>query len=89
MSDGTGAIRRFDGLRARPSRVLVWIVGLALLGATAFGLWHLVVGGVIDGNWRAGTFGVGLALTAGVPLLLGAWILRRRRRRGRSRAAQP
>jgi hypothetical protein len=79
MSDGAGTTGRLGGFRARPARVLLWVVALALLGATAFGLWHLVVGGVVNGNWRAGTFGVALALAAGVPLLLGTWIVRRRR----------
>jgi hypothetical protein len=85
MSDEARAIGPFGGLRARPVRLVLSVVALALLGATAFGLWHLVVGGIINGNWRAGTFGVVLAVAAGVPLLLGAWILRRRR----SRAARP
>ena len=54
------------------------VVSLALAGAAAFGLWHLVVGGVINGNWRAGTFGFVLALVAGLPLIAGAWFRRRR-----------
>jgi hypothetical protein len=36
-----------------------------LAGATAFGLWHLVVGGLINGNPRAAGFGVVLASVAG------------------------
>ncbi len=56
------------------------IVAAILLGATLFGLWHLVVGGFINGNPRAGTFGLVLALAAGVPLVAGLWIVRRRRR---------
>jgi membrane protease YdiL (CAAX protease family) len=61
-------------------RVVGLIVAAILLGATLFGLWHLVVGGLINGNPRAGTFGLVLALAAGVPLVAGLWIVRRRRR---------
>lgn len=77
----SGATRRLDGLRTRPTRVLLAIAAVALIGATAFGLWHLVVGGLINGNPRAGTFGLFLALAAGTSLLVGAWIARRRRSR--------
>jgi hypothetical protein len=62
-----------------PSRILVAIGALALIGATAFGLWHLVVGGLIAGNPRAGTFGAALGLAAGLSLLVGVWLVRRRR----------
>jgi hypothetical protein len=78
MSAGMGVRRRLESLRARPARTLLLIVGLAFLGATAFGLWHLVVGGLISGNPRAATFGFVLALGAGIPLLVGTWALRRR-----------
>jgi hypothetical protein len=44
-------------------------VGLAFAGAVAFGLWHLVVGGLINGNARAGTFGFLLAGVAGALLV--------------------
>ena len=44
--------------------VLVAVVA-ALVGATAFGMWHLVVGGLLNGNPRAGTFGFVLAAVAG------------------------
>ena len=62
------------------ARLLALIVGAILLGATLFGLWHLVVGGFVNGNPRAGTFGLALALAAGLPLVAGLWIVRRRRR---------
>lgn len=66
---------------ARPVRVLLAVAALVLLGAMAFGLWHLVVGGLINGNPRAGTFGAVLALAAMLPLLAGAWVVRHRRSR--------
>ena len=66
---------------ARSRRVLLTIVAVGLLGATAFGLWHLVVGGLINGNAKAGIFGVALALAAGLPLLAVVWFGRRRRPR--------
>ncbi len=63
------------------TRIIEVIVAAVLLGAALFGLWHLVVGGLINGNPRAGTFGLVLALAAGVPLIVGTWVVRRRRRR--------
>ena len=38
---------------------------VVLAGAMAFGLWHLVVGGLVNGNPRAGAFGAALATVAG------------------------
>ena len=66
------------------TRIIEVIVAAVLLGAALFGLWHLVVGGLINGNPRAGTFGLVLALAAGVPLIVGTWVVRRRRRRRRA-----
>lgn len=43
---------------------------LVLAGACAFGLWHLVVGGMINGNPRAGAFGAALATGTGAALLI-------------------
>ena len=63
------------------TRSLIVIAGIALAAAAAFGLWHLLVGGMINGNPRAGTFGIALALAAGLPLLAAAWLARRRRPR--------
>ena len=61
-------------------RFIVIVAGIALAAAVAFGLWHVLVGGLINGNPRAGTFGLVLALTAGVSLFIGARIVRRVRR---------
>jgi hypothetical protein len=55
------------------------VAGVVLAGATAFGLWHLVVGAIINGNPRAGAFGVALALAAGIPLVVVVVVVRRRR----------
>ena len=63
-------------------RVVLLIAGAILLGAALFGVWHLVVGGLINGNPRAGTFGFVLAVAAGAPLIVGTWLVRRRRRDG-------
>ena len=60
---------------SRAVRVVVALALLALAGAAAFGLWHVVVGGLVNGNPRAGTFGVVLALAAGLPLAAGAWLV--------------
>jgi len=59
-------------------RILVAIAAVALLGAAAFGVWHVVVGGFINGNLHAGAFGLVLALVAGTPLVVGVWLARRR-----------
>ena len=83
MSGTTSGLR---ALRERPARVFLVLVTIALTGATAFGLWHLVVGGLINGNPRAGTFGLLLTLGAGSPLVIGAWL--RASRSGR-RAGRP
>jgi hypothetical protein len=46
-------------------RAVLVALTAALVGATAFGLWHLVVGGLVNGNPRAGAFGFLLAAVAG------------------------
>ena len=76
-----GRARPFDALPSGPLRLVIALAAIALTGATAFGLWHVVVGGLINGNPRAATFGIVLALAAGVPLVTIAWALRRRRPR--------
>jgi hypothetical protein len=49
----------------------------ALLGAFLFGLWHVVVGGFLRGNWNAAGFGFALAGVTGVLLWIEAAIIRR------------
>jgi hypothetical protein len=51
-------------------RVAVLAVFVALAGPCAFGLWHVVAGGLVAGNERALTFGLVLAVVTGVPLVL-------------------
>jgi hypothetical protein len=64
---------------ARESRrIATLILCVVLAGATAFGLWHLVVGGLVNGNPRAAGFGAALALVAG-GLLTGSILVARRR----------
>jgi hypothetical protein len=61
-------------------RVVLALAGLlaaGLLGAFLFGLWHVVVGGFLKGNWNAGGFGIALASVAGVLLWIEASIARR------------
>jgi drug/metabolite transporter (DMT)-like permease len=60
-----------------PRRLVLLVAGIVLAGATAFGLWHLVVGGLINGNPRAAGFGAVLAVVA-VVLLGGSIVLVRR-----------
>ena len=62
-----------------PVRVALALVAVALVGAFAFGLWHFVVGGFVNGNPRAGQFGAVLAAVAG-GLLIGLRGISRRRR---------
>jgi hypothetical protein len=53
------------------------LVAAALLGAFVFGLWHVVVGGFVKGNWNAAGFGFALSGAAGVLLWMEAAIARR------------
>ncbi len=63
-----------------PRRIALVLVALVLAGATLFGLWHVAIGGLVNGNARAATFGVGLALIAGGLLSVTVRIARRERR---------
>jgi hypothetical protein len=65
------------GTGTRIALALAVILAAALLGAFLFGLWHLVVGGFLKGNWNAGGFGIALASVAGVLLWIEAAIARR------------
>ena len=60
-------------------RAAILAITIVCVGALAFGLWHVIVGGVINGNPRAASFGITLAAVAGGFLLgLTAAFLRRR-----------
>ena len=62
----------------RDHRRLVGVLAIVILvGLVAFGLWHVIAGGLLQGNARAATFGAVLATGAGG--LLGAGILVARR----------
>jgi hypothetical protein len=50
---------------------------VVLAGLLAFGLWHVLVGGLLHGNGRAATFGAALAAAAG-GLLAGGIVAFRR-----------
>ena len=66
------------------SRVLAAVgltVTAVLVGAALFGLWHVVVAGLIRGNPRAAQFGVALTTVSGL-LLVGLVLLGRRLRPG-------
>ena len=67
------------GRDPRGLAILAVMVGLA--GAIAFGLWHVVIGGLVQGNPRAGGFGVVLAVLA-AGLLRAAIVVDGRLRRG-------
>jgi hypothetical protein len=50
--------------RHAATRILLGAATLVLVGAIAFGLWHVVVGGLINGNGAAARFGIALAAVA-------------------------
>ena len=88
MTRDPRAVVGFDALPGGLLGVVVVAAGVGLVGALAFGLWHVVVGGLINGNPRAGAFGIGLALTAGIALLVGRRVVLSRAARRSSRAAR-
>jgi len=65
------------GTRTRVALVLAVVIAAALLGAFFFGLWHILFGGVLRGNWGAGRFGIALAVIAGALLVVEVTIGRR------------
>ncbi len=65
------------GSRLRVALALAGVLAAALLGALLFGLWHVLFGGFVKGNWRAGGFGIALAGMAAVLLWIEASIARR------------
>ena len=62
----------------RAAILLGGAIGATLLGAFLFGAWHLLVGYVVNGNPRAGIFGLALATVAGILLVAVVAIARRR-----------
>ena len=63
-----------------PRRLATLAVVAILVGATAFGVWHVVVGLLVNGNPRAAAFGAGLAAVAGTALAGLVLVIRRRSR---------
>jgi hypothetical protein len=61
-----------------PRRLVLAVVVVVLIAATAFGVWHVVIGGLLNGNPRAAAFGVVLATAAGSVLAVTVGTLRRR-----------
>ncbi len=65
------------GRRLGALAVVLAVAIVVLAGPTAFGLWHVVVGGLLHGNGGAASFGMGLA-AAGGGLLAGGVVASRR-----------
>lgn len=61
-----------------PRRTVLAVTIVLLIAATAFGVWHVVIGGLVQGNPRAAAFGVVLATAAGSVLTGALGALRRR-----------
>jgi hypothetical protein len=80
LRDASGLIAgtwAHGGTRTRVALALAGVVAAALLGAFLFGAWHVLFGGFVRGNWRAGGFGMALATIAGALLVVEATIGRR------------
>ncbi len=63
-----------------PTRIVLGVailIAAGLLGAFLFGLWHIVVGGFIKGNWNAAGFGFALSSVTGILLWIEASVVRR------------
>jgi len=65
------------GAATRVALAVGIVVGAGLLAAFLFGLWHVVVGGFVNGNWNAAGFGFALAGVTGVLLWIEASAARR------------
>lgn len=66
------------GSRGRRAAILVGgITTAAFAGAFLFGAWHVLFGGFVKGNWRAGAFGIALAGVSGALLAGEAAVARR------------
>jgi hypothetical protein len=60
-----------------PRRLVLAVAIIVLVGLTAFGVWHVVVGGLLHGNGRAAAFGTALVAAAGGLLAAGIVAFRR------------
>jgi membrane protein YdbS with pleckstrin-like domain len=69
---------RVGGPAQRAIIVALVVVAVALAGAFLFGVWHVFFGGLVKGNWRAGGFGVVLAIVSGGLLWIESVVVRRR-----------
>ncbi len=63
--------------RKRAAILLGGTIAAAFVGAFLFGAWHILFGGFVKGNWRAGGFGLALAAASGTLLVVGAAVARR------------
>lgn len=61
----------------RAGIVIGGTIAAALAGAFLFGAWHVLFGGFVKGNWRAGAFGVTLAAVSAALLAGEAAVARR------------
>ena len=76
-ASATNLLRDAGGTRTRVALALAGVVAVALLGAFFFGLWHVLFGGFVRGNWGAGRFGIALAAISGALLVVEVTIGRR------------
>jgi Zn-dependent protease with chaperone function len=74
--------------RQRAGLLVSGMLAAGLGGAFLFGAWHVLFGGFVKGNWRAGAFGIALAAVSGIALGIEAAVLRMRERQGRSRTVE-
>lgn len=77
VADGWARVWARSGTRPRIALAFAGVLAAVLLGAFLFGLWHVLFGGLVKGNWRAGGFGVALAVIAGAALALEVAVVRR------------
>jgi hypothetical protein len=66
------------GPRQRALVGVGFVAAAAFAGAFLFGAWHVLFGGFVKGNWRAGGFGIVLAAVASILLWIEAAVVRRR-----------
>jgi hypothetical protein len=72
------AVTWASGGRGRRAGIVVaGTIAAVFAGAFLFGAWHVLFGGFVKGNWRAGAFGVALAAVSAA-LLAGEAALARR-----------